>query len=207
VPAENQCSVNIEVQLKGKDMLKILELSGRLVVMTAFVVFMSIASYGQSKVEVTGNLGVVGGIGGSHGSFGGSIGAPVTDRLILSGDLSYIPLGGSSVTIFGSTTSASAKAFNFNGNLQYQFKRTRDVVPYAGAGLGFLRSSFHSSSDGFLGPLDVKGSSTDLYFNMGGGFRYYVKGQRWGFRPEFMIFAGSNTYVRLAGGIFYRLGE
>ena len=200
--------MNTEVELKGKDMrLKILELSGRLVVMTAFVVFMSIASYGQSKMEVTGNLGVVGGIAGSHGSFGGSLGAPVTDHVILSGDLSYIPLGGSSVTILGSTTSSSAKAFNFNGNLQYQFKRTGDVVPYAGAGLGFLRTSFHTSSDGFLGPLEVKGSSTDLYLNVGGGFRYHVKGQRWGFRPEFMIFAGSNTYVRLAGGIFYRLGE
>src|SRR5262245_40335099 len=112
--------------------LKILDLSGRLVVMAAVVVLMSIASYGQSKVEVTGNLGVVGGLGGSHGSFGGSIGAPVTDRMILSGDLSYIPLGGSSVTMLGLTTSASAKAFNFNGNLQYQFKRTGDVVPYAG---------------------------------------------------------------------------
>jgi Outer membrane protein beta-barrel domain len=199
--------VNTEVELKGKDMrLKIREVSGRLVVMTAFVVLTSIASYAQ--VEVTGNLGVVGGLAGSHGAFGGSIGAPVSDRLMLSGDLSYIPLGGSSVTFFGSTTSASAKAINFNGNLQYQFKRTNDVVPYAGAGLGFLRSSFHSSSDGLgLGPIEVSGSSTDVYFNMGGGFRYFVKGKRWGFRPELMIFAGSNTYVRFAGGIFYKIGE
>src|SRR5215475_14913259 len=119
--------------------LKIREVSGRLVLMTAFVVFTSIASY--AKVEVTGNLGVVGGLGGSHGSFGGSLGAPITDRLILSGDLSYIPLGGSSVTILGSTTRSSAKAFNFNGNLQYEFKPTQAVVPYAGAGLGFLHSS------------------------------------------------------------------
>jgi len=132
----------------------------------------------------------------------------VSDRLMLSGDLSYIPLGGSSVTFFGSTTSASAKAINFNGNLQYQFKRTNDVVPYAGAGLGFLRNSFHSSSDGLgLGPIEVSGSSTDVYFNMGGGLRYFVKGKRWGFRPELMIFAGSNTYVRFAGGIFYKIGE
>src|SRR6476620_1950372 len=89
----------------------------RLVVITALIVVTSVASYGQGigNMEVTGNLGIVGGIG-SHGSFGASLGAPVTDRLILSGDLSYIPLGGSSVTIFGSTTSASAKAFNFNGN-------------------------------------------------------------------------------------------
>jgi hypothetical protein len=144
---------------------------------------------------------------GSHGSFGGSLGIPVTDHLILSGDLSYIPLGGASLTVLGSTMSSSAKAFNFNGNLQYQFKPTRAVVPYAGAGLGFLHSSFDTSSSTVgAGSFSATGSSTDLYFNTGGGLRYYVK-ERWGFRPEFMIFAGSNTYVRFAGGIFYQFGE
>jgi len=188
---------------------KILQITGRTAVLTALVVITSIASYAQKgNIEVTGNLGVVGGISGSHGSFGGSIGAPVSDRLILSGDLSYIPLGGSTVTIFDSTTKSSAKAFNFNGNLQYQFKPTRAVVPYAGAGLGFLHSSFETSSDGLgLGSFSAQASSTDMYFNMGGGLRYYVKGQHWGFKPEFMIFAGSNTYVRFAGGIFYQFGE
>jgi hypothetical protein len=170
---------------------------------------MSIASYGQSvgNLEVTGNLGVVSGIG-SHGSFGGSVGAPITDHLILSGDLSYIPLGGATVTFNGATASSSAKAFNFNGNLQYQFKALRATVPYAGAGLGFLHSSF-SASNNFPGAgnsLNMQGSSTDLYFNVGGGLRYYVK-ERWGFRPEFMVFAGTNTYVRVAGGIFYQFGE
>ena len=178
--------------------------------MTAFVVVTSIASYGQrivpGNMEVTGHLGVVSGIG-SHGSFGGSIGAPVTDRLLLSGDLSYIPLGGGNVTVLGATTRSSARAFNFNGNLQYQFNPYRAVVPYAGAGLGFLHSSFDTSSNA-VGPgsFNIQGSSTDLYFNTGGGFRYYVK-ERWGFKPEFMIFAGSNTYVRFAGGIFYQFGE
>jgi outer membrane protein with beta-barrel domain len=195
---------------KEKMRLKIAEISGRLVVMTAFVVITSIASYGQNIVpgnmEVTGHLGVVGGIG-SHGSFGGSLGAPVTDRLILAGDLSYIPLGGGSVTVLGATMRSSARAFNFNGNLQYQFNPYHAVVPYAGAGLGFLHSSFNTSSSGVGGSsLNVQGSSTDLYFNTGGGFRYYVK-ERWGFKPEFMIFAGSNTYVRFAGGIFYQFGE
>jgi len=189
--------------------LKIPEIPGRLVLMTAFVVVTSIASFGQSvpgNFEVTGHLGIVSGIG-SHGSFGGSLGVPVTDHLILSGDLSYIPLGGGSVTVFGSTMSSSAKAFNFNGNLQYQFKPTRSVVPYAGAGLGFLHSSFDTSSSTLgAGSFSATGSSTDLYFNTGGGHRYYVK-ERWGFRPEFMIFAGSNTYVRFAGGIFYQFGE
>jgi len=185
-------------------MLKIIS-PGRLIMIGAFLA-MSIACYGQA--EVSGNLGAVSGIG-SHGSFGGSIGAPIADHLLLSGDLSYIPMGGSDVTIGGATTSSSAKAFNFNGNLQYQFKAFRSshaTVPYAGAGLGFLHSSFSSSSNIPGSTFNITGGSTDMYFNAGGGLRYYVN-ERWGFRPEFMVFAGSNTYVRFAGGVFYKFGE
>src|SRR5262249_8154441 len=98
--------------------LNIAEMAGGLVLMTAGVVVSGVVSYGQSivpgNIEVTGHLGVVSGIG-SHGSFGGSVGVPLSDRIVLSGDLSYIPLGGGSVTIFGSTTKTSARAFNFNG--------------------------------------------------------------------------------------------
>jgi hypothetical protein len=184
------------------------EMPFRLVVVTALIVVASVASYGQGvgNMEVTGNLGIVGGIG-SHGSFGASLGAPVTDRLILAGDLSYIPMGGVNVTMPGVTTSSSSKAFNFNGNLQYQFNPRRAMVPYAGGGLGFLHSSSKTSSTGLLPEsFNASVSSTDLYFNVGGGLRYYVK-ERWGFKPELMIFAGPNTYVRFAGGIFYQFGE
>jgi hypothetical protein len=179
----------------------------RLALIAVFVAITSIASYAQGlgNFEVTGHLGVVSGIG-SHGSFGGSVGAPISDHLILSGDLSYIPLGGASATFNGSTLSSSAKAFNFNGNLQYQFKAVRATVPYAAAGLGVLHSSFSASSNVPGSALNMKGGSTDLYFNAGGGLRYYVK-ERWGFRPEIMVFAGSNTYVRFAGGLFYQFGE
>src|SRR5262249_6458313 len=143
---------------------------------------------------------------GSHGSFGGSLSAPISDHLVLAGDLSYIPMGGASVTVGNITTSSSANAFNFNGNLQYQFKALRATVPYAGGGLGFLRSSFSTSSNIPGTNFNVQGSSTDMYFNAGGGLRYYVK-ERWGFRPEVMVFAGSTTYVRLAAGLFYQFGE
>ena len=184
------------------------EILGRVLAITVFVVVMSVASsYGQGSTEVTGHLGIVGGMGpGSHASLGGSLGIPVTDNLSLHGDLSYIPMGGSRVTMLGATTSASASALNFNATLQHQFRATRSVTPYAGAGLGFLRSSFDTSSNvpGFR--FSASGSSTDVYLNLGGGFRYFVNG-RWGFKPELMIFAGPNTYVRLAGGIFYRFGE
>src|SRR5262245_53258281 len=185
------------------------EIPGRLCLMIALVVAMSAASYGQGSIEVSANVGVVGGIG-SHGSLGGSIATPVSDRLILSGDFGYIPMGSSSMTITaiggvgGTTTTASGKAFNSNGSLQYQFDQEHSVLPYAGAGFGFLRSSADVSTNAPLpGTIRVRVSSTDAYFNFGGGLRYYVK-PNWGFRPEFMIFAGSNTFVRFAGGIFYQ---
>ena len=186
---------------------KIFVIPGRVLAITVFVMVMSVASsYGQGSTEVTGHLGIVGGMG-SHASLGGSLGVPVTDNLSLHGDFSYIPMGRDSVTMFGTTTSASASALNFNGTLQYQFKATGSAIPYAGVGLGFLRSSFNTSSN-FPGltSFSASGSSTDLYLNVGGGLRYFVNG-RWGFKPELMIFAGPNTYVRLAGGIFYRFGE
>jgi hypothetical protein len=190
--------------------VKTFQILMRVLVIAVFVIAGAASSYGQGiapgNVEVTGHLGIVSGIG-SHGSFGGSLGIPVTDSFILSGDVSYIPMGGADVTTPGSTTSASAKAFNFNGTLQYQFKQTHAVIPYAGAGLGFLHSSFDTSGTvAGLPSFSVAGSSTDLYFNVGGGLRYFVNG-RLGFRPEVMVFAGPNTYVRVAGGIFYRFGE
>jgi hypothetical protein len=190
--------------------VKFLEILERVLTITAFVMVASVASlYAQGitpgNMEVTGHLGVVSGIG-SHGSFGGSLGAPVSKSFIVSGDLSYIPMGGGSVTAVGSTTSAGARAFNFNGTLQYQFKQAHALVPYAGAGLGFLHSSFETWSSILGSSFSVSGSSTDLYFNVGGGLRYFVN-ERWGFRPELMVFAGADTYVRIAGGIFYRFGE
>ena len=181
-------------------------LSGHLVAITAFIFAASLASYGQGNFEVAGHGGVVGGIG-SHGIVGGSIGAPVADKLVLQGELSLIPMGSSSVTVNGTTNSSSAKAIDFNGTMQYEFTPTRGVVPYAGAGLGFLRSNFETSiiSSGVT-TFKVSGSATDAYFNFGGGLRYYVN-NRWGFKPEFQFFAGSNTFVRFTGGIFYQFGE
>lgn len=186
--------------------VKILQILERVLGIAVFVMVATVASsYGQGNMEVTGHLGIVSGIG-SHGSFGGSLGVPVSDSLILSGDLSYIPMGGGSVTTQGSTSSSSARALNFNGTLQYQFKQTHDFAPYAGAGLGLLHSSFDTSSNIPGASFSVTGGSTDFYFNIGGGFRYFVS-DRWGFRPELMVFAGPSTYMRLAGGIFYRFGE
>jgi hypothetical protein len=50
---------------------------------------------------------------------------------------------------------------------------------------------------------NVSSSSNNFYVSFGGGARYYVK-DSWGFKPEFMIFAGDNTFFRFGAGIFYQ---
>ena len=170
---------------------------------------MSAASYAQEPrlVEANAQVGIVSGIG-THGSFGGGIGVALSPRVLGYGDLSYIPLGGASnsVPALGLQAGASARAFNFNVGGQYQFTRSGYMTPYAGFGLGVLHSSSSYSSS--FGGMTVSGksSSSNLYFNVGGGLRYFVN-ERWGLRPELMIFAGSNTYLRLGGGIFYQFGK
>jgi hypothetical protein len=42
--------------------------------------------------------------------------------------------------------------------------------------------------------------------SIGGGARYYVK-DRWGFKPELMVFAGEDSFVRLGVGMFYQFGQ
>jgi hypothetical protein len=171
-------------------------------------VVLSAVSYGQGldkgHLEATGQIGLAAGIG-THGSIGGSVAGAVTDRIIALGELTYIPRGGGDVEALGFSSSASSKSYTFNVGAQYQIKKARQISPYAGIGLGFLHSS--SSFTSSIGPVDVSTSDTDFYVNFGGGARYYMKNNRWGFKPELMIFAGPSTFVRLGAGIFYQFGK
>src|SRR5262245_42080703 len=166
-------------------------------------VAMSAASYAQEprQIEADAQVGIVSGIG-THGSFGGGIGVELTPRILGYGEFSYIPLGGTSSTVVAPLpvqTEGSARAFNFNVGGRYDFSRSVSMAPYAAFGVGILRSSSSFSSSFGGTTISGSGSSNDFYFNIGGGLRYYVN-DRWGWRPEVMVFAGSNTYVRLGGG-------
>lgn len=168
---------------------------------------MSAAAYAQEsrQIEANAQVGIVSGIG-THGSFGAGISTPLAERVLGYGEFSYIPLGGSTSTIPGLQTGAGARAYNFNVGGQYQFSPSGSMTPYAGFGLGMLRTSSSYSSS--FGGTTVSGgtSSNDLYFNLGGGVRYFVN-EGWGLRPELMIFAGSNTHIRLGAGVFYHFGK
>jgi len=163
------------------------------------------AGYGQEmekgQVEAAGLAGIVAGIG-THGTIGGSIGAVVRDRIFAYGELSYIPGGGGGFQVPGFSAESSAKAINFNAGAHYLFSRNNSIVPYAGAGIGILRSTFSTSTT--VGGVTTSGdfSNTDFYFNFGGGFRYSFN-DRWGVRPELMVFAGSEVFVRIGAGVYY----
>jgi len=167
--------------------------------------------YGQDlekgQIEATGQVGFVSGIG-THGAFGGSVGGALSEHVLAFGEFLYIPLGSSTVRILGVNQSVSGRAFNFDGGLQYQFRRHGSMVPYAGVGLGLVHSGASGpSSFTFQGfNFSAGGSSNDFYANLGGGVRYYMT-EQWGFRPEFTIFAGSNTFVRIGAGVFYQFGK
>ncbi len=163
---------------------------------------LSAPGYGQvekGQLEVTGQVGVVSGIG-THGAFGGSVGTGLSENVLAYGEFLFIPLG--STTIGNGTL--SARSYNFDGGLQYQFRKHGSMVPYGNVGLGVLHSSASLPStftfQGFN--FNTGGSANDFYANLGGGIRYYVS-DKWGVRPEFTIFAGSNTFVRVGAGIFY----
>jgi len=180
-------------------------------VATIALLMMTGLGYGQDvekgQVEATGQIGFVSGIG-THGAFGGSVGAALNEHVLVFGEFLYIPLGSSTVSVLGVNRNVSARAFNFDGGLQYQFRKYGSMVPYAGVGLGLLHSAASiSNSFSFQGlNFSTGGSSNDFYANLGGGVRYYVT-EQWGVRPEFTIFAGSNTFVRIGAGVFYEFGK
>jgi hypothetical protein len=155
----------------------------------------------KGDMEVTGQVGIVTGIN-THASFAASAGKAVTDKVFVLGEFSYIPLGGAEASGSGFEFSAGGRVVTFMGGAQYQFGERKSFIPYAGGALGVVHSSFESTVNGTT--LDV--SNNDFYVSLSGGARYYVK-DRWGFKPELTLFAGTDSFWRFAVGMFYRFGR
>src|SRR5215469_18594054 len=115
-------------------MKKISRLRRVCLIVTISLFVMSGLGYGQvekGQVEVTGQAGLVSGIG-THGAFGGSIATGLSENVLAFGEFLFIPLGSSTVSILGATTTVSAKSYNFDGGLQYQFRKHGSIIPYGG---------------------------------------------------------------------------
>ena len=185
-------------------------------VIAAAVTCLVVASSGyaqqlvKGKIEATGQIGVATGIG-TQASFAGSLGAAIKDNVLVLGEFGWIPLGGASAS--GSAPggaflefSTGGRVLTFMAGAQYQFRETHSFVPYAGAALGLVDSSGELETTVSGSSQSANFSRTDFYMSFGGGARYYVK-DSWGFKPEFMIFAGDNTFFRFGAGIFYQFGR
>lgn len=150
--------------------------------------------------------GLVAGVG-THGTLGGGVAYAATKRVWAVGEFSYIPGPSEMFAVLGVVGKMTARAYDFNAGIHYQFPtKELKAVPYVASGLGGLRGSA-SARVTYMGQSQVvKESDTSFYFNVGGGLRYRISGN-WGIRPELKIFAGDDTFVRVAIGIFYQFGK
>ena len=184
-------------------------------VIAAAVVCLVVAPSGYAQqldkgsVETTGQVGIATGIG-THASFAGTVGTAVSKSVFVLGEFGWIPTGGANAS--GSTPAGSfqfdtgGNVFSFMGGVQYQFKQTHSFVPYGGLAFGLVHSSGSVESTVGGSTQNVYESSDHFYVSFGGGARYYVK-DRWGFKPELMVFGGDDTYFRFGVGMFYQFGR
>jgi glutamine amidotransferase-like uncharacterized protein len=163
----------------------------------------------KGKVEATGHVGLALGVG-TRAAFAGTLGGAINERVFVLGEFGYIPLGGTSasgVTPGGAFEfDAGGKILSFMAGAQYQFSSQRSFVPYAGAALGLVHSSGEFQSTVGSSTQNISVTNNNFYVSFGGGARYYVK-DRWGFKPELMIFAGDDSFFRLGVGLFYQFGQ
>ena len=170
---------------------------------------LSVSGYAQileeGEMEVTGQVGIVTGID-THASFAASGGKAIKDRIFVLGELGYIPLGGVSANVGGSAVDSGGRVISLMGGAQYQFSEQRSFIPYAGGALGLVRLSGSVTTTVGGTTTTVDFSDNEFYVALTGGARYYVK-DRWGFKPEFTIFAGDDFFFRFGVGLFYQFGK
>jgi opacity protein-like surface antigen len=174
-------------------------------------VFVATSGYAQQlekgKFEATGQVGLAFGVG-TRAAFAGTVGAALNERVFVLGEFGWIPSGGSTAetSIPGGGVfeiDSGGNLFSFMAGAQYQFNSQGSFVPYAGAALGVVHSS-ESAEVNINGSVQRNSiSNSDFYVSFGGGARYYVK-DRWGFKPEFMVFGGEDTFFRFGIGMFYQ---
>jgi opacity protein-like surface antigen len=153
------------------------------------------------KVEITGQAGIVGGVG-THASLALSGGSAINDRVFVLGEFSWIPLGGASTTVTSPNNffevASSGRILTFMAGAHYQFAQTRSLIPYAGGGLGVVHSSgSFTQTNG--------GVTTETSFG-GDNFREFrwrrtlLRERPLGFKPELMFFFGEESFVRFGAG-------
>lgn len=159
--------------------------------------------------QVTGYAGLITGIG-THSNAGIGVAYTASRRVALAAEFSYAPGGREFIGGQRFGVESETDSYEFHAGFHYLFPRRRArLIPYGAFGMGGIYTSASTTIvSGTLPrqPMRVRASSTDFYVNVGGGLRYYLS-EHWGLRPELKLFAGQETFVRLAVGVFYQFGE
>lgn len=168
------------------------------------------AQIAAGTVDLAGNVGFsnLDGIDtNKHINFGATAGYNFSRSNTLILEYSYLPMG--SVSGYGAKVSGNYQIFGVAD--RWNFGVSKKVVPYATAGLGFVRQGESAFVAGFG---SGKGSVNGFYVGFGGGASIFL-GQNWGIRPEVRWDAqefsanGSSAEqnaVRASAGVFYQWG-
>jgi len=104
------------------------------------------------------------------------------------------------VNVFGSKISSSSSIISFNGTAKYYFTNV-GMQPFAGAGLGLVRSS--GSTKSVYGG-DFNTSSTDLGIHLLGGVEFPI-GTNMKFDAEARYVSANGHWFQISGGIMLKL--
>jgi hypothetical protein len=176
----------------------------------------SALAWGQGEISGFGGLASVSDGGGSHPTYGATIGVYAGRHVHLFGEYSRIPLAPSSYLTYvqGAVVrmTESERYDNFGGGVQIRWFVDKKVQPYIlvpciGAG----RRTTSASNAGY------GSAETYMYIGAGVGVRLFV-GKNWGFKPEYRRQAyvnldnflagpvGPSSVHMLTGGLFFQFG-
>jgi opacity protein-like surface antigen len=139
---------------------------------------------------------------GVHPVFGGST-AIVSKYAVGLVDTSFLPLGIRTLRYYDVPTNSS-QLFDFNFTVQIQVPVNHRITPYGLFGPSVLYNRYQRQTTLPPGPVVFTGQSDFKFgFEVGGGFRYYVK-EAWGVKTEYRYTISSQNFGRIVGGVFYQ---
>jgi opacity protein-like surface antigen len=155
--------------------------------------------------EVSGYGGLTVGPVGTRAAAGASTGLAFSRYASGLMDFSYMPLGAGTLQSFPPEIAIKGSAlFDLNLSLHIRIPAKRRWEPYGILGAGVLFSSYQLASRGGAGVISYASrSDTDLGFETGAGFRYFVK-RNWGVRTEMRYTVSHRSFGRILTGVFYQ---
>jgi hypothetical protein len=141
---------------------------------------------------------------GKHPTVGGNVGAVLTERFLLLGELSYSSLGSDTfgdLNLAESIIRSDGTTFSLNGTTHFELRSQSKTRPFLAAGFGTLRSADTLTNRRFGQEFTSQRSNWKPVFNAGFGFRHYLT-DHLGIRPELSFVIGEDWFLRLSIAFF-----